>query len=257
MSNQFQYPFQPIPWNAGVHDYTGDNNIGLATNDATQRFVLGTCHMGWDGSLYRYCKAGATISSYQTGVHSEATGGGVSYEALNAGSAAGENVVHLAQASITEDQYAGGYITIFHATGNGKVYAIKGNTASSSGGTLEVYLDQPLGVATTTSDNMELWANPYGTISQANTDGGLWFIGVPMALLTDTYYGWVKTRGPAFVAPQSGVGTALTGNAAFWRHDGSVDVHGNIGTYVTSQYAGHCIAGDAAGDGPLIMLCGC
>jgi len=255
MSKHFSKPFNPITWQGGPHDFTGDNNLGLSTDDVTQRYVLGTRHLAWDGSVYKYCKAGATISSYQMGVHDEATGAAVSYEAIGAASAAGSYEVTLTQGSITEDQYQGGYLLLFHATGDGSVYGIRGNDATSGTTTL-LYLDRPLPKAVTTSDNMELYANPYSAISQANTSGGLCFIGVPMALLTDTYYGWVKTRGPAFVSPQSTVGNALVGEGAWWRHDGSVDVHGNIGTNVTAQYAGFVIVGDASGDGPLIMLQG-
>lgn len=255
MSTKFPKPFNPIEWPASPHDFTGDNNLGLATNDATQRFTFGVRHMAWDGSIYKYCKAGATLTSYQMGVHHEGTGAAVSYESLPGGEGAGSREITITQGSITEDQYSGGYLLLFHATGNGAVYGIQANEATI-GTTTRLYLDRPLAVAVTSSDSMELYANPYSAISQANTSGGQWFLGVPMALLTDLYHGWVKTRGPAFVAPQSTVGNALVGEGAWWRHDGSVDVHGNIGTNVTAQYAGFVIVGDAANDGPLIMLQG-
>lgn len=256
MSTNFPYPNQPLPWPSGPQDLTGDNNLGLSTNDVTQRYVLGTRFLAWDGSVYKYCKAGATLTSYQAGVHTEGTGAAVSYESLPGGEAAGSSHVTITQGSITENQYTGGYILIFHATGNGQVYGIRSNDATA-GTITKLYLDRPLAVAVTSSDSMELYANPYSTISQANTSGGLAFIGVPMALLTDTYYGWVKTRGPAFVSPQSTVGNAYVGEGAYWRHDGSVDVVGNSGSSpVTSQYAGYVMVGDAANDGPLIMLQG-
>lgn len=263
MSSDFTYPNQPLPWNAGPQDYTGDNNVGLSTNDATQRFTLGTRHISWDGSVYKYIKAGTAFTSYQMGVYDEATGAAVSYEALGAASAKGSNVVTMTQGSITDNQYSGGHMTIFHATGGGEVYTIMGNDATS--GTITTfYLDRPLAVALTTSDYVELWANHYSAVAQGNSGGTQGFLGVPMALLTDTYYGWVKTRGPAFVAPQSTVGNAYMG-AAYWRHDGSVDAFPQTNAALTgysapmvttSQYAGYVMAGDASGDGPLIMLQG-
>jgi hypothetical protein len=182
MSKQFPYPFNPLPYQAVPHDNTGDTNLGLSTNDSTQRFVIGTRHMAWDGSVYKYCKAGATLTSYQMAVHDEGTGAAISYESLGGASAAGSNEVIIAQASITEDQYAGGYLLLFHATGDGQVYGIQGNEATA-GTTATFYLDRPLGVACTTSDNIELYANPYAAISQANTGGGLSFIGMPLRLL--------------------------------------------------------------------------
>jgi len=254
MSKQFSYPFNPIQWPASPHDNTGDDNLGLSTNDATQRFTLGTRHIAWDGSIYKYCKAASTYTSYQMGVWDEGTGAGVSYEAPAAGSPAGSKVVTLTEGSITENQYAGGYLLIFHATGGGSVYGIQGNDATV-GTTTRLYLDRPLAVDVTTSDAIELYANPYSAVKQGNSGGTQGFIGIPMALLTDNYYGWVKTRGPAFVSPQSTVGNTYLGGC-WWRHDGSIDVHGNIGTYVTSQYAGYVMVGDASGDGPLVMLQG-
>jgi len=252
MSKQFPYPFNPIPYQAAPHDFTGDNNLGLSTNEATQRYVLGTRHLGWDGSVYKYCKAASTYTSYQLAVWDEGTGAGVSYEALGADSPAGSNEVTLTEGSISEDQYSGGYLLLFHATGDGQVYGIQSNEATS-GTTTKFYLDRPLSVAVTTSDNIELYANPYSAVKQGNSGGTQGFIGVPLRLLTDNYYGWVKTWGPTFIAPQSTVGNTYLGGCWF-RHDGSIDVHGNIETYVTSQYAGYVMVGDASNDGPLIML---
>ena len=165
MSKIFTRPFQPLDWGAMPQDFTGDNNLGLSTNDATQRNTIGQRAMTWDGSIYKYCKAASTYTSYQTGVWDEGTGAAVSYEAIGAASAAGSNEVTLTQGSITEDQYAGGYLLLFHATGDGQVYGIRGNEATS-GTTTIFYLDRPLAVAVTTSDNIELYANPY---SAANT----------------------------------------------------------------------------------------
>ena len=254
MSKQFTLPNGPLKFIASPKDFTGDNNLGLSTNDAVQRYILATRHLGWDGSVYKYVKAGTAFTSYQLGVWDEATGAAVSCEALGAASAAGSNEVTMTQGSITENQYAGGQMIIFHATGDGEVYTIMANEATS-GTTTKFYLDRPLAVALTTSDNVELFANHYGSVAQGNSGGTQGFLGVPMALLTDTHYGWVKTRGPAFVSPQATVGNAYLG-ACYWRHDGSIDVYSNIATYVTSQYAGYVMAGHTSGDGPLIMLQG-
>jgi len=254
MSKTFPYPYRPLDYIANPHDFTGDNNLGLSTNDSIQRFVLGTRYIAWDGSVYKYVKAASTYTSYQMGVWDEGTGAAVSYESIGAASAAGSNEVTLTESSITEDQYSGGYLLLFHATGGGQVYGIQSNEATS-GTITKLYLDRPLCKAVTISDSIELYANPYSAAKQGNSGGTQGFIGIPVALLTDNYYGWVKTRGPSFVAPQSTVGNAYLGGV-WWRHDGSVDVHGNIETYVTSQYAGYVMVGDASNDGPLIMLQG-
>jgi hypothetical protein len=252
MSKYLQYPAGPLSWIAGPRDETGDDNLGVATNDSVQRFTLGTRFLERDGSVYKYVKAGSAFTSYQLAVWHGNTGATVSYEAINAASGAGEMVVHIAQASLTKDQFAGGYILLFHATGDGQLYCIRGNTASD-GGLVDLYLDRPLAKAVTTSDNMELYANPYTEIKQGNAGGTHGFVGIPMALLTDDYYGWVKTWGPTFIAPQSGVGGSFS-KEAYFRHDGSIDVLANVGDPVTDQRAGYTMIGSAAGDGPIIML---
>ena len=253
MSKQFTLPFNPIDWPATPHDFTGVNNLGLSTNDVTQRFTLGTRHISWDGSVYKYVKAASTYTSYQAAVYDSATGGDVSYEAMGGASAAGSNVVTLIQGSITEDQYAGGQLLIFHATGDGSLYLIRGNEATSGTNTT-LYLDRPLPVAVTTSDNIELYANPYSTVAQQSSDGTHGFVGIPMALLTNNYYGWIRTWGPTFISPQSTVGNILLQDCYF-RKDGSIDVSSSRGTgEITSQHAGYVMTGSAGGNGPIVML---
>jgi len=255
MSKQFEYPFNPIEWPAMPHDYTGANNLGLSSNDATQRYTLGTRHLAWDGSVYKYVKAGTTWTSYQEGVWDEATGAGVGYEAIGSGGPAGSNVITLTEASITENQYASGLLVIFHTTGGGQTYTVQGNDATS-GSTTTLYLDRVLPVAVTT-DAMELYVSPYAAVAQGNSNGSQSFIGIPMAILTDTYYGWVKTCGPAFISSQATVGDAYVGEGVWWRHDGTVDVHSAMeAAPVTSQYAGYVLVGAQSGDGPVCMLQG-
>ena len=192
MSKQLTKPFNPIEWPAVPPDFTGENNIGFATDDSTQRFTVGTRAMSWDGSVLRYTKAGSTYTSYQMAVWSNATGAGVGFESINAASAKGEKIVRIAEASVTENQYAGGYLLLFHATGDGKVYTVIGNSATA-GGLVTLFIDQPLGVAVTTSDNYELYASPYTDVKQGNDGGTHGFVGIPQALVTSGSYEWTKT----------------------------------------------------------------
>lgn len=252
MSIQLVQPFNPIPWPAVPVDHETDSNIGFAVIDTTQRYTVGTRAMTWDGSVLKYTEAGSTYTSYDLAVWSNATAAGISFESISAASAKGEKIVRIAEAGVTENQYAGGYLLLFHATGGGKTYTIIGNSISS-GGLVTLYLDQPLGVAVTTSDSYELYASPYNDVKQGNADGTHGFVGIPMALVTSGAFGWTKTWGPVFIAPQASVGGSYT-KACYFRHDGSIDIRGNIGSPVTDQYAGYTMVGSAAGDGPIIML---
>ena len=253
MSKQLTKPFNPVIWPAVPKDEVTANNIGFATDDSTQRFTFGTRAMSWDGSVLRYAKFGATNTSYQSAVWSNTTSAGVGFESVNGASAAGGRTVNIADASTTEDQYAGGYIILFHATGDGSVYLITGNTASA-GGIVILSLDRPLAVAVTTSDNLELYVSPFSDMRQGNSGNTRGFFGIPMALVTSGSHGWVKTWGPTFISPQSTVGGQGLATGYF-RHDGSIDVRGNISAAtVSDQVAGFRMIGSAAGDGPLFML---
>jgi len=253
MSKQLVFPFNPIIWPAVPHDETGESNLGFATDDSTQRYTVGTRAMSWDGSVLRYAKWGSANTSYQNGIWSNTTSAGVGFESVNGASAVGDRTVNVADASTTLNQYAGGYLILFHATGDGSVYTVIGNTVSA-GGIVILSLDRPLAAAVTTSDNLELYESPFADIRSGNSGNTKAFWGIPMALMTSGNYGWIKTWGAIFIAPQSTVGGQGLA-AGYFRHDGSIDVRGNISAAtVSDQYAGFRMIGSAAGDGPLFML---
>lgn len=255
MSNQFQLPFNPIIWPAIPHDHTGVSNLGYSTNDIKQRFTFGTRAMTWDGSVLRYFKAGITLTSYQSAVWCQATAANRSFEAINASSPAGSKTVTINEAGFTKDQFAGGHLLIFHTTGNGSLYTVIGNTVSSSDGTVILSLDRPLATAvSSTTAAYELYTSPFSDLRQGNSGNTKSFWGIPMALVTSSYYGWVKTWGITFISAQANVGNQGL-SACYFRTDGSIDVRANIaaGT-VTDQYAGFRVIGKQSGDGPLVML---
>ena len=254
MSKQFSLPFNPIEWPAVPHDFTGDDNLGLSTSDTTQRYVAGTRHLAWDGSIYKYGKASAVMTSYQAGAKFTDTAADVTYESLPGGEAAGDRIITITQGSITEDTYQGGLLTLFYSgTGDGTTFAIQGNDATS-GTITRLYLDRALPADVTSSHSVELFPNPYMAIAQ-NSATGESVVGPPMAIIASSSFGWFKTRGPAFLSAQANVGVAYT-QAAYWRHDGSVDVGTSAGAaFVTDQYAGYSLS-DGVTAGPLIMLQG-
>ena len=254
MSKTFTRPFQPLNWGALPHDFTGTDNLGLSTSDTVQRHVAGRRYLDWDGSVYKYGKASAIMTSYQAGAKFTDTAADVTYEALPGGESAGSREVTLTQGSITEDTYQGGLLTIFYSgTGDGTTFLVQGNDATS-GTTTKLYLDRVLPAAVTSSHSCELFPNPYMAIAQ-NSSTGESIVGPPMAIIASGSFGWFKTRGPAFISAQANVGVAYT-QAAYWRHDGSVDVGTSAGAaFVTDQYAGYSLS-DGVTAGPLIMLQG-
>ena len=255
MSKQFALPFNPIEWPALPHDFTGDNNLGLSTSDTVPRYVAGTRHLAWDGSVYKYGKASAVMTSYQAGAKFTDTAADVTYAAMPIGAGAGSREVTVTLGTAVEDLYQGGLLTIFYSgTGDGTTFLVQGNDATN-GTTTKLYLDRPVPAAViATTHSMELFPNPYMAIAQ-NSSTGESVVGPPMAIIASSSFGWFKTRGPAFISAQANVGVAYT-QAAYWRHDGSVDVGTSAGAaFVTDQYAGYSLS-DGVTAGPLIMLQG-
>jgi hypothetical protein len=147
---------------------------------------------------------------------------------------------------IAEDYLEGGQVLFFNASGVVlQIRGITGNTAvGSGGGTITLDLDSPLTVALTTAYTGEAMASPWASLTQ-DTEISHPVVGVATVPGTSGQYIWVQTWGPTWVSPQSGVGVAGV-LACYWRHDGSIDVRSNIGTYVSDVYAGFVLSEVAA-----------
>ena len=50
-TNNFTLPNGPLKWISSPLDKTGDYNLGIYTDDTTQRFVYGTRFITWDGRV--------------------------------------------------------------------------------------------------------------------------------------------------------------------------------------------------------------
>lgn len=247
------FPTTPIPAVGAPMDFSGTTELGLYATESTQRHAYGRRAIDWDGSVYRHAKATAAITNTQLAVHVVATAAVAGIEVLTAAASIGDTVLKINESGVTKDQLAGGYIIIFPAGGSAMVRGILSNTVADSSDNVYVTLSHPIDTALTTSDNHEVYASPFASVSQANTSGTLAFLGMPNVSAASSAFLWIKTWGPIFIAPQSTVGDAYV-KKGYFRHDGSIDVRGNIGSPVLDQEAGYCLVGSASGDGPLFML---
>jgi hypothetical protein len=266
MSKTFNYPNNPLGWQASPKDFTGDNVLGIYAVETTKRFVPGTRYTTWDGREYRYARSTGAAQLYAAhGCQFSGTG----YTAITTfGVAAsigdtGITIPAATHAALAEDELAGGYVIIFDGASDyyTTTRMIVGNEAAAANAAFTVTLDAPLSYAiTAATSKCETYTNPWNDIIVANNDA-LAFAGVPAASVSAAaQYFWVQTKGIAWVAPQAGVGLR-SGLGVTWRHDGSIDdVDTSFGVTVpagsTSQFAGYCVEGSQAGNGPLIMLQG-
>jgi len=179
---------------------------------------------------------------------------GVANSAIAAAAAAGATSVVVTTSAtsgaagtglMATNEFKGGEIVLF-TTGSDipQRRGITGNTSRVATGSVSVtfYLDSPLTTALTTSDYAECNHSPWAYVVQ-DTNIAHPVVGVPcVSAAAANYYLWVQTWGLTFVSPQSSVGAGGAGIGCYWRHDGSLDVYANIGTYVSTQYAGFVIS---------------
>jgi len=129
----------------------------------------------------------------------------------------GGTVIHLDEASfasVSEDDYAGGCISISGGTGIGYTYGIAGNTATSNTDEIYVYIHDGLVVALSTDTDIEITLPREKDVQIADQavdflNIGFATIAVPAATdiaagtITGRYYFWAQTDGPAVIDPDA------------------------------------------------------
>jgi hypothetical protein len=263
MSKIFQYPHNPIPWDGHPQDFTttapDTPYLGVFQTETTKRYVFGTRYITWDGRVYRYTYASATVYSYH-GAASLADGV-VAYTANPVATAAGAMSVTATLASRSEDDLAGGNMVIFDASATNTTYniGIVGNEATV-GSTTKIYLENPIPVATTTSDYHEVFENPFSEVNcSATPDYGYnWWVGVPAVSVSGTGYNvWIQTWGAAYISPGMSVDSpASDARRLCWGSNAALFLE----TSKTSgQIAGYYMhEGSSSIAGPMIyLMCSC
>ena len=132
-----------------------------------------------------------------------------------AGVAAGETAISVETAGtdITLNQYAGGYLYVNDAAGEGQMLRIESNPAHdhSADPSIVITCYDDLATAITTSSRITLIPDPRsGQIVQAATTTGA-TLGVTVVDMAASAYGWFSVSGPATILTS---GTLVVGNHA-------------------------------------------
>lgn len=278
MSKLFQYPSAPIYGPAASpRDQSGDSAdypyLGVYTQETTQRYMLGTRYITWDGRVFRYSLAGYLVSTdhgcwpgdYQAVAH---------WGEFGSSHAIGSNPIHMTTETtydglafdgvFAEDVLAGGYCVLW-PTGLGAMhYGIIGNDALAAAGTLVIYLDSPLAVTITAdAGSGEALFSPYRNVLHSGSSPGQCnrtpCVVVPAVNAAASNYFWGQTWGICHVS--SADGTALGAlNCKDLRFAGDGSIVANDGDADEMlQYAGFQMSHDY-NDGtqqmgaPFIML---
>ena len=220
-----------------------------------------------DGSEYTYAKSWGQCHACEACQFDHV--GIIAYTTATA-VAAGESsliVPAAAHAALAKDELRGGFLSVFGSATDDRDHMFRriiGNDVSANAAAVKIYLDGELDVAIDANSSIEVFQNPWTRVSadgdgNAATGGNVTKgkAGVAAVYVSGTgLYFWVQNTGPRFVNPQAGVNDNMTG--LYWRNDGSLDPEIATGsksdTVNSSQYAGHIMMGNQAGNGPIIWL---
>jgi len=269
MSDQFQYPFNPITWQGAPRDLTGDNNLGQYTVETTQRYVYGTRFLTWDGRVFKYSLSSGECYTHRLNVFFNtisSDANGIDYSLLTNAQSAGDREITLTNGTtaVAEDYLAGGTAIIVptETTTDREVMSrmIVGNEIAAAAAECTIYLEAPLETAVAATNYAYVMPSGYNNIKYLSTVGTISFAGLAATAVTATGYNfWLQTYGPNNSAQQ----TTYVGKTAYYRmvyarHDGTLDTQANTvesgGTVVTDQIVGFGMDNNADANGTTVWM---
>jgi hypothetical protein len=194
--------------------------VGQSTPDpwaesSDQKFALGTLLRNGDRA-WRYCKNGAVALVVGAPVQQAAAVHAEQDDDIAVGAAAAIGATSVEVTSTANldgspnnvaNDFAEGYLIVNDEAGEGHIYKIKSNELldTTADSTFTLYPDESIRVALTTSSQVGLVRNPfYKVIATTAVVSGM-VVGVPQFAVTEDYYFWCQTGGPASVIPQAAI----------------------------------------------------
>lgn len=163
---------------------------------STQLHPFGTMGVTKDGRVFRYSKAGgSTLAPGKLAVAAAQEAQHENMACAAAAIGATQVTVTLGSVAVTENQYAGGYLVINDATGEGISYLISGHPAAALSTAVVVTLAQAVTVALTSSSEASLILSPWSGAVISVVDQLDMPVGIPNVSVTNGYFGWLQTRG--------------------------------------------------------------
>lgn len=260
MSKEFKFnrgPLDAVEASSPRDWALSTREFGIYLAELTQRFVLGTRYITWDGRVFKYCRSANTCNPTNGALNATAPfiADDGSNEVGNS-TIVGDTSITADSQTVAEDALAGGFVIIYSTYEQTR--GIIGNT-KGAGTDIEIYLDALLTVATTadSTDFCAYYSPYYGLRNNANVSRAS-VMCVPCTWVSAaSMYFWGQTWGPIRISP----GAAGWGNAAGERQlvfgeNGSTFLHNSTtGTTLQYQHAGFIIPLTAsADDAPLTML---
>ena len=182
------------------------HNIDIAPQElfvtsTTQQGDLGALATDGFGRFFRYCSAGSTTALVVGKVYQGPTTSNSNYQAIGMGTVGTLSTVFSTGTNVTlaSNEVAGGWVSVRSGSGAGYLYRIKSNTAATAGSST-ITIEDPLQVAFQTSSTLiDLIPSPYSNLVIAATTAVSTPVGVAVAAIPASSFGWIQTRGPASV----------------------------------------------------------
>lgn len=185
----------------------------LLSDSSRQLHTLGSYCETADGRGFRYFKCGAT-ATVPGKVYAAAAWDNTNQAPVGglevAAAAIGDTSVTISTSTtLAANLLAGGYMVTDVTPGQGYIYKIAGNTATSGAANAVLTLADPLIIALTTASNIVLVKHPYDSVivSPGGASTGQ-PVGVSSYIVTASQYGWMQTYGAAPVL--AGVATSIS-----------------------------------------------
>ena len=251
----------------------GQTDQLITATSVTQKFEIGTRRIEY-GRKFRYCKAGEDIT-YATNARLLANGnyapgvaGHLNEDGFNGNPVAdadvGDFYIDLDEAGADRPAnfFQGAYLQSLPAADPITGYYVVASDASTATYT-RVYLDHPLIQAILTTSYVGICASPYSQVIQGDSGivpaGYRSFIGLPLVNVTNDYYFWLQTAGPAWIIPGSWTDDRLPGRAVdmrevFVAQDGAIACAWSLDPSAGYQRVGYLLDATLAGYGSVFIM---
>jgi len=262
----FRGDMYQVPMNGLLGGATGQR---IWETNLVAQYSLGTRLVLGDGRVFRYAKASNIVTRSDFGVKFWALSSDGIEANTSQAQVVGDTSITLPTATaFAKDALRGGYVMI-HIGAHFQNRGILGNDAMV-GGSITIYLSEPLTVAVGAAQYTEVYPNPYSNVYCHYAAGGhpagafSSVAGVPFVITTvaNTYI-WIQTWGPLFINPYDHIGSDPDADMriAVFDHEGAIAYDHEAKGFAADSASHHQHAGfiinrqtDSASGPPLLML---
>lgn len=170
----------------------------IHSSSADQLHRLGEVCFANDGRAFRYCKAGGTALVAGKLQQSSAEDTGLQNLTAVAAAVGDASIAASTTVTVTQNEYAEGWVLVTVTPGVGRQYRVKGHIAYTAAAPT-FNLDEEVKVALTTTSRLDLVRNPFSAVIVNPTTLTSSPIGVAVHPITASQFGWLQVAGVANV----------------------------------------------------------